>query len=373
MTVNAPTISRAMDHRFIASPHHGSSGLLLGAFSIRIGTLVRPLLVLAVLGLFVVAACASSESPAPPVRRTKAEVVRRAPPPPPPPEPVAPVEPEPPSGVEVKQQSEAEWLAGIRKTLAERWSVAPDAVQASPARAQFAFVDPTAPAPKAPPRPATIVVVDAALKRRFAFRALPRGKAVVPPKELRFLGEDRLIYELPEPPAPPVTIAKRVRPPRRKPQPRIAATPTEPTRVFVIHPLRPRGRPIRCEGTRFAFPETRDHVAYVAGEPEQSFLAIDGVQVYPRGRRMRTLLASEPAWSKDGRAVAFLETAPHGNRLVLLAALDDASGDTTWELPSSAVTQGLRVFWAGSDKLVVGKVIGKPVLAVSFSVERPPE
>ena len=99
-------------------------------------------------------------------------------------------------------------------------------------------------------------------------------------------------------------------------------------------------------------------------------MAVDGAQVYPR--RGRAAVASAPAWSKDGRSLAFLEV-PAGRpaRLVMLAELDNATGDTTWDLPPAASTDGALVFWAGSDKLVVGRTQLRPVFSASFTKEAP--
>ena len=84
------------------------------------------------------------------------------------------------------------------------------------------------------------------------------------------------------------------------------------------------------------------------------------------------MVASAPAWSKDGRSLAFIEArATEPARLVLVAELDNPTGDTTWELPPAANTDGALVFWAGSEKLVVGKTQMRPVFSASFTKERP--
>jgi hypothetical protein len=100
-------------------------------------------------------------------------------------------------------------------------------------------------------------------------------------------------------------------------------------------------------------------------------VVVDGAQVYPR--KGRSVIAGEPAWSKDGHSVAFLELRPHAPaRLVLLAEYDNPTGDTTWDLPASAALEGARVFWAGSGKLVVGKSSMRPIFAATFFKEKPP-
>src|SRR6185295_4329260 len=85
-----------------------------------------------------------------------------------------------------------------------------------------------------------------------------------------------------------------------------SAPPGPPPRLFIIQPIAPRARPIRCQGVHFAFSREKDRLAFVAGKAEAAFVAVDGAQVYPR--RGRTIVASAPAWSKDGRSLAFLET-----------------------------------------------------------------
>ena len=134
----------------------------------------------------------------------------------------------------------------------------------------------------------------------------------------------------------------------------------------MIQPVGRRARPIRCEGLRFAFTGKHDRVAFVAGKPEAAFVSVNGVQVYPR--RGRSIIPSELAWSKDGYALAFLETpARKPARLVLLAATDNPREDVTWELPASLPLEGARVTWARAGKLVVGKTGAKPLFTASFA------
>src|SRR5207247_3627682 len=65
--------------------------------------------------------------------------------------------------------------------------------------------------------------------------------------------------------------------------------------------------------------------------PEAAYVAVDGAQVYPR--KGRTVVASEPAWSRDGHSLAFLELpAARPPRLVLLAEF--RSEEHTSELQS---------------------------------------
>jgi len=238
----------------------------------------------------------------------------------------------------------------------------------------------TKPGRRPVPRRHEIVVVDNQGRRVASFRAVVAKHGDEPPKDLRFLSEERLVYEVVEPPPeppPPGKPAPRKRPvPRAKhakaaPEPaRPAISPLPPPRTFVIQPIAPRARPIKCVGVHFTFTHDRDKLAFVSGSAEAGFIAVDGAQVYPR--RGRTIVASAPAWSKDGHSLAFLEArADHPARLVLLAELDNPTGDTTWDLPPAATIEGVLVFWAGSGKLVVGKTQMRPVFSASFSKETP--
>jgi hypothetical protein len=143
-----------------------------------------------------------------------------------------------------------------------------------------------------------------------------------------------------------------------------------PRRLFVIQPVSRRSRPIRCDGVRFAFTARQDHLAFVSGTPSAGFVSVDGVKVYPR--RGSTFVASDPAWSRDGMAVAFVETPTAARpRLVLLAEYDNPTGDTAWDLPASSPLDGVRVFWSGTSRLVVGKTALHPLFAASFTKQRP--
>jgi hypothetical protein len=94
------------------------------------------------------------------------------------------------------------------------------------------------------------------------------------------------------------------------------------------------------------------------------------VKMYPR--KGQTIIASDPAWSKDGTSLAFLEARPaKPPRLVLLAEFDNPTGDTLWDLPPTVALDGTQVFWANHGKLVVGKSVLKPVFATPF-VKEPP-
>jgi hypothetical protein len=335
---------------------------------------------------------------------------------------------DPNAGMEMKTVSEREWSAGVKQRVASREKIDPALLRFSPARTLLVFVRTTGgppPPPPAqaapngaakkaggaanrrprkkvvagrpPPRRHQIVVVDTEGRRRAVFNPVQARGSDEPPRDLRFLSEDRLVYEVVSPPAAetPAKAAAPARPngrrgaraagkrrasraavappaeaPKKAPPRAVADAASLPERLFVIQPVGRRARPLRCQGVRFTFPATGDHLAFVAGSPEASFVSVDGQQVYPR--RGRTIVASEPAWSRDGNALAFIEVREQGPpRLVLLAQFDNPTGDTTWDIPASASLDGARVFWSGPGKLTVGKTLMRPLFATSFTREIP--
>jgi hypothetical protein len=304
-----------------------------------------------------------------------------------PPDAQRPTAADPFGDVGFKEVNEKDWLAGIREKIAAQEKVEPTDLRLSPGLLRAAYVRsppvvPVKPGRKAPPRRHLIVVVDNQGRRLATFRPVVAPKSDEPPKDLRFLNEDKLVYEVvappPPPPPPPPKVKTRGKGKARPaahakkppPPPAPAPPPGPPPRTFVIQPIEPRARPIKCVGIHFAFTRERDRLAFVAGKPPATFVAVDGAQVYPR--RGRGAIASAPAWSKDGRSLAFLEAPASGpTRLVLVAELDNPTGDTTWDLPPTANTEGALVYWAGADKLVVGKTPMRPIFSTSFTKELP--
>jgi hypothetical protein len=278
--------------------------------------------------------------------------------------------------MEMKEVTEKQWLAGIRQKLADKLSVDPAELHFSPSKRLVACVRLVGKPPKKPPRHPPprrwqIQVLDPEGVRKGVFSPVTLRGTDEPPKDFRFLREDRLIYEVAQPPPPPPPkLRKRPATAHPKAAKTAAADPPLPQRLFIIQPVERRQRRVRCEGVRFSFTAERDHLVFVAGKPEAGFVSVDGLQVYPR--RGRSIIASDPAWSRDGRSLAFVETPAQAKpRLVLLAEFDNPTGDTTWELPATANLDGARVFWSGSSKLVVGKSATHPLFSTSFVKEKP--
>jgi hypothetical protein len=319
---------------------------------------------------------------------------------------------DPAAAMQMKEVTEKEWLASTRKRLGDKLEVDGSELRFSPSKRLVACVrqiggprpapPPTAeakpghhaapPAAEAkpghhaaphkpprhpPPRRWQIVVVDPEGGRRGLFRPVTAKGSDEPPKDFRFLTEDRLVYEVVQPPPPPAPAPKKKKPtghhgkpPAPTPTtPPLATEPALPERLFVIQPVERRPRAIRCQGVRFASAPTHDHLAFVAGRPDSSFVSVDGVQVYPR--KGRTVVATDLAWSKDGRSLAFVENPPAKPRLVLLAEVDNPTGDTTWDLPPAAPLDGARVVWSGPGKLVVARAATRPLFTASFVKEKP--
>ncbi|MEA2695919.1 MAG: hypothetical protein QOI66_190 [Myxococcales bacterium] len=296
---------------------------------------------LLLVGAIFTAACASEPPPRP-------RVASHAPRPAPvvPVETAAPIidaaaaEPPPPSPVDLVVTA-----LGVEK----------DALVWSPTKKTFAVVVPV-PAPSGGkakaisrrPKPVntTIAVYAPTGDRLATFRAVRPG----PVTDLRYLGEDRLFYQLSGPPRPPL------RRPLRGPAPPVSLR-------YAIQSLKPGAVPIPCSGWEFVFSPAGNHVAWLTGDAKHQRLFADGQPVYPR--RGWTTIQGQPAWSHDGVSLAAIENGLH-RRLVVLVEFDNPSGDNTWPLPIEANDPSLHVYWAGPGKLVVGPSLTKPVFAASY-------
>jgi hypothetical protein len=340
--------------------------------------------------------CAASPAPptAPPPPVVKAAPAKEAPAPavtakePPPdaaaPEPtIRPAVVEPDATMETKHLTEKQWQAEVRAKIAKQLDADPTELRFSSDKQWVLAVKgpppPPAGKPIKHPRRWTLVVTDSAGKRRIQFHPVTLKGSDEPPKEAHFLADNRVIYEVVQPPPAPLPPPKAAKAKKgkhakpAKPAPKAPPKPVvegPPPRLFVIQPLS-RRRPQRVQSGHVAFTAQQDHLAYLGGDAEAAFVGVDGAQVYPR--KGRAVIPCDPVWSKDGHSVAFLEQRPHAPaRLVLLAEYDNPTGDTTWDLPASAVLEGARVFWAGSGKLVVGKSSMRPIFAATFFKEKPP-
>jgi hypothetical protein len=290
----------------------------------------------------------------------------------------APAPADPAPEMQMKEVRTKDWLRQVQEIISVRYQVDISELRFSaPPPKLAAFVrGPAQPAGKkkpARPRRHDIVVVDVLAQKKGQYRALTARGSDEPPRDLRFLRDDRLVYEAPPapPPPPPKHPTKHPTKPKKTRTAARARKPTEPPgpppRLFVIQPIGRRARPIRCEGVGFTFPAHRDHLAFVGGAKDRAFVSVDGVQVYPRKKGRRTTIASEPVWSKDGTGLAFLETAKNKPaRLVLLGAYDSPREDAGWDLPPGADLEGARVFWARPGKLLVGKAPTHPIFSASF-------
>ncbi len=323
---------------------------------------VRPDLAAAVVAAAAALVGCASDSPPPPPRRATAPP-RRA--------------PAPPDDAALRAAAEKEAVAVTRQH-----GLDPSDVHWAPSRKRFALV--------VPPPPASAGQTDTAGAASILVHPGPGAVPVsiapvgtLAPTELRFLDEDRLVYLAPPPPVAPAVTAATTTGRRRKrsgqraarklrssaaargaPPPSAAAK-----AAYVIQPIATGSPPLLCEGDRFVWTEGRDHVAWVGGPAGKEFVGADGAQVYPRRGRTRTTVQGLPAWSADGRSLAFIETGGGQARLVVLVETDNPNGDSTWPLPPTALRPDQAVFWAGPGRLVVGESLTKPAFATSFERE----
>ena len=281
--------------------------------------------------------------------------------------------------MQMREVRTGDWLRQVQETLSSRYQVDPSELRFSaPPPKLAAFVRGPAPpstikgSKKRPPHPTRprrhdIVVVDVLGQKKGQFPAITARGSDEPPRDLRFLRDDRLVYEAPTA-ATPAQVRKQKKPRGTvKHRAHDAAEPA-PARLFVIQPIGRRARPIRCEGSGFQFTPHRDHLVFVGGTRDRTFVAVDGIQVYPRKKRSRTTIVGDPVWSKDGSGLAFLESPKNKPaRLVLLGAYDNPREDTGWDLPAGADLEGARVFWIRPGKLAVGKAPTHAIFTASFA------
>ncbi|HEY7954696.1 MAG TPA: hypothetical protein VII38_05350 [Polyangia bacterium] len=140
-----------------------------------------------------------------------------------------------------------------------------------------------------------------------------------------------------------------------------------PPQVYVVHDVNTGEILAARAGSDFIWgPESegRKHVAFVSGAGGRQALVVDGQNVWPRAGV--THIHGEPVWSPDGHGLAFTEESRLGARLVVLVEFDDAQGDLTWNIPREALGPGLKVFWAGDSKVVIGETPFQPRFAADW-------
>ena len=147
--------------------------------------------------------------------------------------------------------------------------------------------------------------------------------------------------------------------------------PSEPSRarsqrLFVTHDVQSGEVLSARSGAEFIWDGTRRHVAFLSGPPKKQVLVIDGETVWPRTGTTR--FHGELVWSPDGHGMAVVETGADGvtPRLVVLVEWRDRSGDLVWPIPPDALAPGLKVFWAGDSKVVIGQTAFQPKFAAGW-------
>ena len=135
-------------------------------------------------------------------------------------------------------------------------------------------------------------------------------------------------------------------------------------RVYVVHDV-DTGEILSARGTaELEYGPERRHVAFVTGAIGRQNVVVDGRNVWPR--RGVTHIFGAPAWSPDGHGIAFVESGAHGARLVVLVEFDNPTGDLTWNVPDDALAPGLKVFWAGDSKVLIGESALHPRFAADW-------
>jgi len=134
--------------------------------------------------------------------------------------------------------------------------------------------------------------------------------------------------------------------------------------VYVVHDINTGEVLAARSGLEFVWGPSRRHVAFVTGGGGKQAVVVDGQNVWPRLGVSK--IHGQPVWSPDGHGIAFTEDTSTGPRLVVLVEFDDAQGDLTWNVPKDAVAPGLKVFWAGDNKVVIGETALRPRFAADW-------
>jgi hypothetical protein len=134
--------------------------------------------------------------------------------------------------------------------------------------------------------------------------------------------------------------------------------------LYVVHDVNTGEVLAARSGAELVWGPEHRHVAFVTGTAQKQAVVVDGQNVWPRAGTTR--IHNVPVWSPDGHGLAFTEDTAHGPRLVVLVEFDDAQGDLTWNIPREATSPGLKVFWAGDNKVVIGETALKPRFAADW-------
>jgi hypothetical protein len=90
---------------------------------------------------------------------------------------------------------------------------------------------------------------------------------------------------------------------------------------------------------------------------------VDGRPVWRT--RDQSRMVSRPVWRRDGGAVAWVERDGAETRLVIISQIGRSPGAVPWPLPALASRD--RVFWAGSNRVVVGPHLLAPRAVASWT------
>jgi hypothetical protein len=218
----------------------------------------------------------------------------------------------------------------------------------SPDKRKFAYVRAKATASTAKPGgapPMRVLVRNIAGDPVNEFAVYRAGR----PDELTWLDNHRIGYLAP-PPAFDATAP-------RKPG-------AAPSNVYVVHDVDTGEILAARAGLEFVWGPQHKHLAFISGPAGKQQVVVDGQNVWPRFGASK--IHGTPVWSPDGHGLAFTEDTPQGPRLVVLVEFDDAQGDLTWNIPKEATAPGLKVFWAGDSKVVIGEDALRPRFAADW-------